>query len=132
LESKTYELLARNYFRPGMRRFVTKYITTCEVCQQDKLPRREPVGHLRPLDISTTPWSSISMDFIVGLPESAGYTCIWVVVDRLTKIAHFTPCRETIDAHELAALCFKHVIRLHGMPTNIASDRGTLFTSAFW
>jgi hypothetical protein len=130
--AKTYELLARNYFWPGMRRFVTKYITTCEVCQRDKVPRREPVGHLRPLDIPTTPWSSISMDFIVGLPESAGYTCIWVVVDRLTKMAHFTPCRETIDAHELAALFLKHIIRLHGMPTNIVSDRGTLFTSAFW
>jgi hypothetical protein len=72
------------------------------------------------------------MDFIVGLPESAGYTCIWVVVDRLTKMAHFTPCRETIDAHELAALFLKHIIRLHGMPINIVSHRGTLFTSAFW
>ena len=72
------------------------------------------------------------MDFITGLPESGGDNALWVVVDRLTKMAHFVPCSDTLRPQGLADLFIKHVVRPHGLPTGIISDRGSLFTSTFW
>ena len=72
------------------------------------------------------------MDFIVKLPTSNEFDSIWVVVDRLTKMAHFVPCRESMNAKELANLFIQNIFRLHGLPNSIVSDRGVLFTSKFW
>jgi transposase InsO family protein len=72
------------------------------------------------------------MDFITGLPENDGNNALWVVVDRLTKMAHFVPCSDTLQPQGLADLFVKHVVRPHGLPTGIISDRGSLFTSKFW
>lgn len=132
-QAKTCELISRHYTWSNMRRYINRYIANCPTCIRSRQPRQEPQGHLLPLAIPESPWSSISMDFIVGLPPSTnGYTCIWVVVDRLTKMAHFIPCKETINSEGLAHLFLDNIFRLHGLPTSIISDRGSIFTSRFW
>ena len=73
------------------------------------------------------------MDFVVGLPKTMGkYGSIWVIVDRLTKSAHFIPVKVTYNAEKLAKLSISEIVRLHGVPLSIISDRGTQFTSKFW
>jgi transposase InsO family protein len=72
------------------------------------------------------------MDFVTGLPECEGYDAIWVVVDRLSKMRHFVPCHTTIDARGLAEIFLKEVVRLHGLPKTITSDRGPLCAAVFW
>ncbi|XXQ31912.1 reverse transcriptase [Plasmodiophora brassicae] len=85
-----------------------------------------------PLPLPTTLWRSISMDFVVKLPCSNGYDSILVVVDRLSKMAHFIPCNETISSVDLAALFLANVFRLHGLPDDTVSDRGPQFIAKFW
>ena len=115
-----------------MRKDVRRYIRNCHVCQRSRTPRHRPSGVLRPLPIPDRPWSSISMDFVTGLPWSDGNDAIWVVVDRLTKMRHFVPCRTTTSAPDLANLFLHHVWKLHGLPNDIISDRGPQFASNFW
>jgi hypothetical protein len=87
-----------------------------------------------PLLPPSAPWQGITMDFVTDLPEStaSGYTGIAVIVDRLTKMAMYLPCRKDIDSPELARMFFEHVICKHGIPDNIITDRGPQFTSLFW
>ena len=88
---------------------------------------------LQPLSIPEWKWENIAMDFIVGLPKTPkGYTVIWVVVDRLTKSAHFLPGKFTYTVDNWAQLYVKEIVRLHGVPVTIVSDRDPRFTSAFW
>jgi hypothetical protein len=72
------------------------------------------------------------MDFITGLPEAEGSNAMWVIVDRLTKMAHFVTCKDTMGPKDLAEGFIAHIVRTHGLPNNIISDRGLLFTSKFW
>jgi hypothetical protein len=73
------------------------------------------------------------MDFIMGLPRTQlGYDSIWVIVDRLTKVAHFTPIKTTYSGLQLAELYILRIVCLHGVPKKIVSDRGTQFTLRFW
>lgn len=92
------------------------------------------MGTLQPLPIPDRPWSVIGMDFIVKLPTSDSSSCdsIWVIVDHLTKGAHFIPCRESMNASDLASLFVQHFFRFHGLPNKIVSDRGPSFVSVFW
>jgi hypothetical protein len=129
---KTLELLSRNFYWPNISHFVKNYIRTCDLCQRSKPPRHRPYGLLQPLPVPERPWSSISLDHIVELPVSNGFDAILVVVCRLTKMAHFIPCMSTDTANDFARLFEKNIHRLHGLPKDIVSDRGTLFTSAFW
>ena len=115
-----------------MRKDVRRYIRNCHTCQRSCTPRHHPSGILRPLPIPYRPWSSISMDFITGLPWSNGNDAIRVVVDRLTKMRHFVPCRTTTNAPHLANLFLHHVWKHHGLPQDIISGRGPQFASDFW
>ena len=72
------------------------------------------------------------MDFVTGLPWSNGHNAIWVVTDRLSKQRHFVPCKDDVDAAELAELFLRHIFKLHGLPTTIISDRGPQFAAEFW
>ena len=131
-QRKTYELVARDFKWPGMRKYINDYIASCDVCQRTKITRHRPYGLLEPLPIADQPWKSVSLDFIVKLPLSDGFDSILVVVCRRTKLAHFIPCQESMDTTQLAKLYFKNIFRLHGLPREIISDRGPHFTSKFW
>ena len=78
-------------------------------------------------------WDKLGMDFITGLPRTrSGYDSIWVVVDRLTKVAHFIPVKTTYTSVKLAKIYMTRIVCLHGVPRTIVSHRGTQFTSKFW
>ena len=91
-----------------------------------------PMGLLLPLLVPTRVWSDISMDFIEGLPPSHGHTTIMVVVDRLTKYAHFIGLSHPYNALLVAKTFISHIMRLHGIPTSIVSDQDRVFISSFW
>ncbi|XP_058749773.1 uncharacterized protein LOC131622747 [Vicia villosa] len=114
-------------------RDVADYVEQCVICQQVKIEHQRPGGMLQPLDIPVWKWDSISMDFIVGLPRVlGGHDSIWVIVDRLTKSAHFLPVKTTHKVSHLARLFVVEIVRLHGVPSSIVSDRDPKFTSRFW
>ena len=129
---KTLATLSRHFIFPGLRSFVRDYIRSCDVCQRAKPSRHRTHGLLHSLPTPSAPWLSISMDHIVELPLSRGYDCVLVVVDRLTKEAHFIPTRSTDTSRDLAQQFRDHVFRLHGFPSDIVSDRGATFTSSWW
>ncbi|KAL0553580.1 hypothetical protein IC582_007480 [Cucumis melo] len=131
--TKMYQDLKRVYWWRNMKREVAEFVSKCLVCQQVKAPRQKPAGLLQPLSIPEWKWESVSMDFITGLPRTLrGFTVIWVVVDRLTKSAHFVPGKSTYAASKWAQLYMSEIVRLHGVPVSIVSDRDARFTSKFW
>ena len=108
------------------------FIKQCQVCQQAKHLHTHPQGLLQPLPIPEGAWQNISLDFIEGLPKSEGYSVILVVVDRFTKYAHFLPLKHPYSALLVARILFDSVIRLHGLPQTMVSDRDKVFTSIIW
>ncbi|CAO3619736.1 unnamed protein product [Cunninghamella blakesleeana] len=129
---RTLKLVKRSYWWPDMKSFVIKYIKTCQTCSRSKASRTSKTGELQPLSIPSKPWESISMDFVTDLPVSNGFDSILVIVDRLTKMGHFIPCKKTINSEETASLYIQNILRLHGLPKDIVSDRGPQFNSDFW
>ena len=130
---RTMERLSRVAYWPNMEKSVRDYIRTCTACQLNKPSNLKPPGLLQPLPIPTRNWDCISMDFITRLPvTNNGFDAILVVVDRLTKMAHFLPTHTNVDAEQAARVFFQFVFRLHGLPSSIVSDRDPKFTSKFW
>jgi hypothetical protein len=116
-----------------MKTDIAEFVAQCLVCQQVKAEHQRPAGMLQPLEIPVWKWERISMDFVVGLPRTqAGYDSIWVVVDRLTKSAHFLPVKTTYTSAKLAEEFISEIVRLHGVPVSIISDRDPKFTSRLW
>ncbi|KAL0551316.1 hypothetical protein IC582_010402 [Cucumis melo] len=131
--TKMYQDLKGVYWWRNMKSEVADFVSKCLVCQQVKAPRQKPAGLLQPLSIPEWKWENVSMDFITGLPRTLrGFTVIWVVVDRLTKSAHFVPGKSTYTASKWAQLYMSEIVRLHGVPLSIVSDRDARFTSKFW
>ncbi|KAL0537553.1 hypothetical protein IC582_026532 [Cucumis melo] len=129
---KMYQDLRCVYWWRNMKREVADFVSRCLVCQQVKAPRPRPAGLLQPLTVPGWKWESVSMDFITGLPRTLkGYTIIWVIVDRLTKSAHFVPGKSTYIASKWRQLYIIEVVRLHGVPVSIVSYRDARFTSKF-
>ena len=124
--------LALIFFWFGMRRDVKEFVQKCITCQTIKYSPASPYGLLQPLEMPERAWEDVAMDFIVGLPKSNGVTNIVVVVDRFTKYAHFGALPNPYTACKVAELFSNMVIRLHGVPRTIVSDRDPVFTSAFW
>ena len=115
-----------------MKREVAKYVAECDTCRRVKAEHQRPAGTLRPIAIPEWKWDEIGMDFITGLPKSPkGNDAIWVIIDRLSKVAHFLPVRVNITAAKLADLYASRIVVLHGVPKKIISDHGSLFTSRF-
>jgi transposase InsO family protein len=103
------------------------------VSKKVKTEHQRPAGLLYPLKIPDWQWKEIGMDFITGLPRTQkGYDAIWVIVDRLTKVAHFIPVKTTYKGSQLAELYMARIRCLHRAPKKIVSDRGSQFTSRFW
>ena len=116
-----------------MKRSVAEYMAICDTCQRVKAEHQRPSCLLQPLKIPEWKWEEITVDFIVGLPRTQkGYNSIWVVVDRLTRVAHFIPVNSTYSGARLAELYISRIVCLHGVPKKIISDRGSQFTSRFW
>jgi hypothetical protein len=116
-----------------MKREIAFFIARCDVCQRVKAEHQRPAGLLQPLKVPMWKWEEVGMDFIMGLPRSnRGHDSIWVIIDRLTKVAHFLPVKTTHKGRDLADLYMSRIVSLHGVPKVIVSDRGTQFTSRFW
>ena len=130
--TKTQELISRDFWWPKFRQVVTDYVNSCDICQRAKPTRHAPHGLLQPLKSPAAAWTHLTMDFIVALPESCGFDAILTIVDRFSKMAHFVPCRTTATAEDLYDLIKWNVIRLHGVPEDIVTDRGTQFNAHFW
>ncbi|GKB49139.1 retrotransposon-related protein [Tanacetum coccineum] len=127
----THKLCSFVYWK-GMRKEIKKFVKECITCQRYKPDLAAYPGLLQPLPIPNRIWESISMDFIEGLPRSKGFNVIFVVVDRLTKYAHFMPLSHPFSAMQVAQLFLDTVYKLHGLPTTIVSDRDKVFLSTFW
>ena len=129
---KTYKALGTLFFWLGMRQDVYRYIERCHLCQIPKYIPAKPQGLLHPLPIPVRPWLDITMDFIVQLPKSAGFTAILVVVDRFSKTGHFEALRLGFTAKVVAKVFINSIVKLHGFPNSIVTDRDPLFLSCFW
>ncbi|GJP60385.1 hypothetical protein CLOP_g17596 [Closterium sp. NIES-67] len=130
---KTTKTLQRNYYWPNMADDVREYVSSSTACQIMKSSHQRAAGLLQPLDPPERPWQHITMDYMTGLPAGpSGNDAILVVVDRLTKMAHFIACQQTITAEQTTQLFIANIIRLHRLPTAIISDRDPKFTSDFW
>nr|GFD24281.1 retrotransposable element Tf2 [Tanacetum cinerariifolium] len=116
-----------------MKRDVATFVSRCLICQRVKIEHQRASGLLQPLDIPVWKWDKISIDFVTGLPQTQrGHDAIWVVVDRLTKSAHFLPIRKDYSVSKLAETFQQEIVRLHGTSSAIVSDRDPRFTSRFW
>ncbi|KAJ9513208.1 hypothetical protein QJQ45_029304 [Haematococcus lacustris] len=131
--TKTLERLSRVFYWDTMRSDVRHYVTTCDACQRDKSSTLKPGGLLNPLSIPDYRWESVSMDLITKLPSAShGFDAICVFVDRLSKMVHFVPCKESMNAKGFARLFVDNVFKLHGLPKDMVSDRGPHFHNTFW
>ncbi|KAJ9563965.1 hypothetical protein OSB04_009125 [Centaurea solstitialis] len=129
--NKTLGVLHKHFYWPHMEGDVTALIARCATCHEAKSQFHQ--GLYTPLPVPSQPWEDVSMDFIVALPRTQrGKDAIMVVVDRFSKMAHFVPCHKTDDAIHVADLFFKEIVRLHGVPKNIVSDKDVKFLSYFW
>ncbi|CAA7046066.1 unnamed protein product, partial [Microthlaspi erraticum] len=131
--TKMYRDLKRYYHWNGMKRDVGEWVAKCTTCQLVKAEHRVPSGLLQSLPLPEWKWDMVTMDFVTGLPRTLSKKdAIWVIVDRLTKSAHFLAVKKTDGADRLAQMYMDEIVRLHGVPASIISDRDSKFTSLFW
>ncbi|GJR61779.1 putative reverse transcriptase domain-containing protein [Tanacetum coccineum] len=130
---KMYQDLKKLYWWPNMKAEIATYVSKCLTCAKVKIEYQKPSGLLVQPEIPKWKWENITMDFVTKLPRTAaGQDTIWVIVDRLTKSAHFLPMREDDTLEKLTRQYLKEVVSKHGVPVSIISDRDGKFTSHFW
>ncbi|GKA27231.1 putative reverse transcriptase domain-containing protein [Tanacetum coccineum] len=130
---KMYYDLRDRYWWPRMKKDIAEYVSKCLTCLKVKAEHQRPSGLLQQPKIPVWKWEGIAMDFVTKLPRtSSGHDTIWVIVDRLTKSAHFLPMREDYKMERLARLYLNEIVARHGVPISIISDRDSRFTSRFW
>ncbi|KAD7477223.1 hypothetical protein E3N88_00359 [Mikania micrantha] len=114
-----------------MKKDIAEYVSRCLTCAKVKAEHSKPSGLLEQPEIPLWKWEQIAMDFIAKLPcTSSGHDTIWVIIDQLTKSAHFFPMRETFMMDKLARLYINEIVVCHGVPLSIISDRDSRFTSS--
>nr|GFB72735.1 putative reverse transcriptase domain-containing protein [Tanacetum cinerariifolium] len=130
---KMYYDLRDLYWWPGMKRDIAEYVSKCLTCSKIKAEHQKPSGLLQQPEIQEWKWEKITMDLVTKLPKSSsGHDAIWVVVDRLTKSAHFLPIREDYKTKKLARIYINEIVARHGVPVSIISDHDGRFTSHSW
>ena len=128
-----YQDLRRQYYWSGMKRHVRYFVRRCLTCQQVKAEHQKPPGLLQPLEVAKWKWEHVTMDFVTHLPRTLqGHDAVWVIVDRLTKSAHFIAVWMTFTLERFYRLYIREIVRLHGVPISIVSDRDLRFTAHFW
>ncbi|KAI3744715.1 hypothetical protein L1987_57806 [Smallanthus sonchifolius] len=128
-----YMGLRQQYWWPGMKKDIALFVVKCLTCSKVKAEHQKPSGLLEQPEIPVWKWENLAMDFITKLPRtSSGHDSIWVIIDRLTKSAHFLPIREDYRVEKLARIYIDEIVSHHGIPLNIISDRDSRFTSRFW
>ena len=129
---KMYQDLKTSYWWSNMKRYVSEFVTKCMVCQKVKVEHQVPSGLLQSIKIPEWKWDRITMDFVVELLVTGRkHDSVWVMVDRLTKSAHFLPVRTDYSLEKLAELYIKEIVWLHGIPLSIISNRDLRFTARF-
>ena len=130
---KMYQDVKKLYWWPNMKAEIADYVRKCLTCAKVKAEHQKPSGLLEQPEIPEWKWERITMDFVTKLPRtSTGFDAIWVIVDRLTKSAHFLPIKENYSMDKLTRLYVKEIVSRHGAPVSIISDRDGRFTSNFW
>ena len=129
---RTSDYVRRWFWWPSVGSEIEKFCRSCGVCQTTKTSNQRPAGLLHSLPVPDQPWGSISMDFVGPFPECDGFDYLWVIVDRFTSMVHLVPTKTTVRASELAWMFVREIVRLHGLPTSIVSDRNSKFISKFW
>ncbi|KAL1944124.1 hypothetical protein VTO73DRAFT_3309 [Trametes versicolor] len=129
---KTSEYVRRWFWWPRMHRDIERFCASCGTCQMVKTSNAPPPGLLHSMPIPLYPWQSMGMDFVGPFPDAQGFNYLLVVICRLTSMVHLIPCRVTDTAAGIAAYYVRDVVRLHGLPETIVSDRDSKFTSVFW
>ena len=126
--TKMYQDLCQRFWWTRMKREIAQFIAECDASRRVKAEHQRPAGTLRPFPIPKWKWDKVSMDFIIGFPKTQkGNDAIFVVIDRLSKVSHFLPVRESITASQLADLYVSRIVSLSGVPLEINSDRGSIF-----
>jgi hypothetical protein len=126
---RTLHHLRANFHIPDDKALVQEFVRDCAVCQQNKTSHLQPAGLLQSLPVPTMIWNDLAMDFIEALPRVNNKTVILTVIDRLSKAAHFIPLGHPYTTTSVAKAFFDEVVRLHGFPASIVSDRDPVFTS---
>ena len=130
---RTLDIVSRSFWWRGLSVAVDAFVRACDLCQRSKAASGKTAGTLHSLPIPDAPWESVSLDFVTALPKTeGGYDTCCVMVDRLTKMVHLVPTRGLPDSPTTARIFFDNVVRLHGVPRTVISDRGPQFTSKFW
>ena len=129
---KTLEIVERNYYWPKLQRDVEDFVRSCEICARSKKSTQQPLGLLNPIKPPKQPWTEVTMDFVELPMTEKGNNYAAVIIDRLSKMGHFIACKKTITASEFAERFLRGVVKYHGFPKKIISDRDNRFTSKFW
>ena len=130
--NKTIQALEYQFFWPSLKRDVGRIVSRCLTCSRAKMTKQN-AGLYLPLPVPARPWDDVSLDFVLGLPRTSHrHDSVMVVVDKFSKMAHFVPCSKTADASRVATLFFDEIVKLHGLPRSLVSDRDVRFTSYFW
>lgn len=129
---RTSEYIRRWYWWPLMVKHVKEFCKSCDPCQRSKGSTKKPMGKLHALPVPLKPWDSIGMDFVGPFPESKGYDYLWVIICRMTSMVHLIPVKTTMTASDLSWIYLREIVRLHGLPSSIVSDRDSKFTSKWW
>ena len=131
--TKTIDLVTRLFYWKNLHREVKEYVNTCLQCQKNKPSNQSQLGLLNSIPTPEHRWHTVTMDLITALPRTkSGKDCIVVFVDKMSKMSHYVPTITAISAPMLAKLFIDNIVRLHGLPCNIISDRDPRFTSLFW
>jgi len=130
--AKTIARLSENFNWTGLREDVTQFVANCIECQFTKYETKNVVGLLYPLPVPFRLWEDLSLDFIIGLPPDHDKMVLLVIVDRFLKGIHLGALPAAHTTHMVATLFIDIVVKIHGMPKSLVSDRDPLFISGFW